>query len=103
MTVADGKARIEFSPATAGGMHLRQALPHSKANPMTDMSGWCIAGQDGIYRHARAKVEGTTVVVWADGVTDPKSVRYAWDDDPAVTLYNGDNLPAAPFVIEAER
>ncbi|MGM9713371.1 MAG: sialate O-acetylesterase [Prevotella sp.] len=102
MSVEGGKARIAFKPETAKGMRLQQAQPHSIACPMTDMSGWSIAGDDGIYHHARAKVEGTAVVVWADSVREPVAVRYAWDDDPAVTLYNSDNLPAAPFSIAAE-
>jgi Beta-L-arabinofuranosidase, GH127 len=30
-------------------------------------------------------------------VSNPKEVRYAWQSNPAATLFNGAGLPAAPF------
>ena len=39
-----------------------------------------IAGSDGVYHSAEAVISGNTVTLTADGVTDPKSVRYAYAD-----------------------
>jgi sialate O-acetylesterase len=36
-------------------------------------------------------------VVSAEGVADPKAVRYGWDNVPDVNLFNKEGLPASPF------
>src|SRR5262249_31649742 len=59
--------------------------------------GFEIAGEDGKFAPADATIDGEKVIVTADEVKAPKSVRYGWDDDPRCTLYNGANLPAVPF------
>lgn len=57
-----------------------------------------IAGADGKYVWAKAKIEGDKVVVWNDAVSNPVSVRYAWADNPdGANLYNKEGLPASPF------
>ncbi|MFG0306645.1 MAG: sialate O-acetylesterase [Phycisphaerales bacterium JB040] len=56
-----------------------------------------IATADGPFVRAEAEIDGDTVWVWADGVEAPAHVRYAWADNPAVNLVNGDGLPAVPF------
>ncbi|MBW8687391.1 sialate O-acetylesterase [Chitinophaga rhizophila] len=59
---------------------------------------FAIAGADGKFIWAQAKIAGNTVVVWADGVNKPMRVRYAWADNPAQpNLYNREGLPASPF------
>ena len=61
------------------------------------LRGFRIAGKDGRYAPAEARIEGKTVVVWRDDVPAPVSVRYAWADHPDANLYSKDGLPAAPF------
>lgn len=57
-----------------------------------------LAGADGTYVDATAKVQGNAVVVHSDQVTVPVSVRYAWDNYPqGANLINSAGLPAAPF------
>ncbi len=60
-----------------------------------------IAGEDHMWHWAEARVEkaaaADTVVVWSPSVAHPVEVRYAWQSNPAATLYNGAGLPAAPF------
>lgn len=97
VTYADGKARISFRPGTAQGLELRPAKPHSIKNPLLVSKGFSIAGADGVFHWAEVSIEGEEVVVWSDAVKEPKAVRYAWDDDPIVTLYNAAGLPAAAF------
>ncbi|MDI1313482.1 sialate O-acetylesterase [Prosthecobacter sp.] len=56
-----------------------------------------VAGADGQWQPADAKIEGETVVVSAKAVAEPKQVRYAWKDNPVATLFNGADIPASPF------
>jgi sialate O-acetylesterase len=59
---------------------------------------FAIAGRDGRYVRARAKIDGDHVIVWSEAIPDPVSVRYAWADNPAdANLYNREGLPASPF------
>ncbi len=62
-----------------------------------------IAGVDGKFVSAEAKIEGQTVVVSSAEVTSPAAVRYAWESYPdGCNLYNADGLPAAPFRTDKE-
>lgn len=59
--------------------------------------GFEIASADGPYVWAQARIEGNTVTVWSDQVSEPATVRYGWSDNPDATLINSVNLPASPF------
>ncbi len=62
------------------------------------LRGFAIAGRDGNYVWAKAKIKGDKVIVWSDKVSKPASVRYAWADNPdKANLYNKEGLPASPF------
>jgi sialate O-acetylesterase len=61
------------------------------------LKGFAIAGADRKFIWADAKIEGNTVVVSSDKITEPVAVRYAWADNPACNLYNKEGLPASPF------
>ncbi len=56
-----------------------------------------IAGEDGMWYWADARLEGNTITVAAGSVPNPKFVRYAWQSNPLATLFNGAGLPAVPF------
>jgi sialate O-acetylesterase len=56
-----------------------------------------IAGADQKWYWADARIKGKTVVVSSPSVPNPKEVRYAWQSNPAATLFNGAGLPAGPF------
>ncbi len=56
-----------------------------------------IAGKDRKWFWADARIEGDTIVVSSPSVPDPTQVRYAWQSNPAATLFNGAGLPAVPF------
>ncbi len=56
-----------------------------------------IAGEDRKWYWADAHIDGKTVVVSSPSVPNPKEVRYAWQSNPAATLFNGAGLPATPF------
>ena len=61
------------------------------------LTGFQIAGADGKYVAATARIEGTTVLVSSPEVTNPWSVRYAWDYNPDGNLINAAGLPASLF------
>jgi sialate O-acetylesterase len=71
--------------------------------PQTDLKGFAVAGEDGKYVWAKARVEGKTVIVSAPGVDKPKTVRYGWADYPVVNLANQEGLPASPFRTDAPK
>jgi len=56
-----------------------------------------IAGEDRQWYWADAHIEGDTVLVSSPSVPNPQEVRYAWQSNPAATLFNGAGLPAGPF------
>jgi sialate O-acetylesterase len=56
-----------------------------------------IAGEDRKWYWADARVEGDTVIVSSPSVPNPKEIRYAWQSNPAATLFNLAGLPAVPF------
>lgn len=61
------------------------------------LKGFVIAGEDGNFVPAEAKIEKNTVIVSSADVKKPVSVRYGWANVPDVNLYNKEGLPASPF------
>lgn len=63
-----------------------------------DPCGLVIAGKDGKFVEAKAKiVHRTSLAVWSDQVPEPVSVRYAWSQRPICRLYSASGLPVGPF------
>jgi sialate O-acetylesterase len=60
-------------------------------------SGFEVAGLDGKFVPAEAKVEGATVVATSSAVAEPRFVRYGWANSPECNLFDGEGLPASPF------
>jgi sialate O-acetylesterase len=61
------------------------------------LRGFEVAGADGAFFPADARIEGDAVLVNSPQVARPVAVRYAWGDDPVGDLQNDAGLPAAPF------
>ena len=84
--------------ATVKGGEFLVTFKHAKGlTAKGDLTGFEIAGADGQWQPADAKIDGETVIVSAKAVTAPKQVRYAWKDNPTATLFNGAGIPASPF------
>ncbi len=90
ITIKDNQAIL--SVAHADGLHARDGEPRRFA----------IAGKDGKFVWAEAKIDGEQIVVWSDEVATPVEVRYGRSTNPEVNVYNGAGLPLVPFVIRAE-
>lgn len=56
-----------------------------------------IAGREGKYFPATAKIAGNEVVVISSQVTNPVSVRYCWHNGSEASLFNKAGLPASLF------
>ncbi len=105
MTIEDTKVRVKFSHAE-GGL-IAQALPARydviskigesaslvRNSPHSEVEGFSICGADRQWVWADAKIERETVLVWANRVTRPVAVRYAWADNPTCNLANGGASP----------
>ncbi|CAN5688778.1 sialate O-acetylesterase [soil metagenome] len=62
------------------------------------VKGFELAGADQKFVPAVATIEGRSVKVKADGVPEPKAIRYLWANSPeAVTVFSDAGLPAVPF------
>ncbi|PTT76916.1 MULTISPECIES: sialate O-acetylesterase [unclassified Chryseobacterium] len=68
--------------------------------PVVELKGFAIKNAGGNWSWAKAKIQGKTIVVWNDSVTDPVAVRYDWADNPDGNLKNKTGLPASPFTTE---
>ncbi|MDA1121172.1 MAG: sialate O-acetylesterase, partial [Bacteroidetes bacterium] len=59
-----------------------------------------IAGENKIYYPAKAKIDGSSVVVQAKEVKNPAFVRFAWDNVAEPNLFNSAGLPTSCFTSE---
>lgn len=62
-----------------------------------ELEGFAIAGEDGKFVWARARIDGETVIASSDAVPEPAAVRYGWAANPKGNLVNAAGLPASPF------
>jgi sialate O-acetylesterase len=69
----------------------------------SDLRGFAIAGADGTFEWADAKIVGDKVVLTSPKVPRPAAVRYAYSSNPEATLYNRDGLPAIPFRTDGKK
>ena len=56
-----------------------------------------LAGAGGQFVSATPEVQQNEIILTAPSVSAPQKVRYAWADNPSVSLVNTAALPAAPF------
>lgn len=88
--------RIEFG-ATSARADFDHAYDGLKTSDGQSPRGFELAGPDGAFHPATARVDGASVVVEASGVKNPAGIRYAFHAAPEVNLVNSADLPAAPF------
>ena len=56
-----------------------------------------LAGSDGKFSGAVARIHGDEVIVSVDAIDDPQVVRFAWHQEAEPNLANQEGLPASPF------
>lgn len=87
MQIEGDKIRISFD-------HVGSGLASRDGQPLT---WFTIAGKDGEFVEAQAKVDGHDVVVWSDELKNPTAVRFGWHQEAEPNLMNKEGLPASPF------
>ncbi len=88
-----------FRQATPEGATIRAWFDHAKGLTAKggEVTGIEIAGPDGKFSAAAAKIDGDTIVASSPEVSQPVYVRYGWANSPQCNLFNGEGLPASPF------
>lgn len=99
-----GESGLEYSgpmfrQVTTEGHQIRAWFDHAeglmaKGGEVTSVE---VAGRDGRFYPAEAKVDGETIIANSPQVAAPIAVRYGWSNSPQCNLFNGDGLPASPF------
>lgn len=87
MKVEGDKIRINFA-------HTGTGLTSRDGKDLTD---FMISGPNGEFVSAKAIIDGHTVIVSAENVTEPKNVRFGWHETVNPNLSNKEGLPASPF------
>jgi sialate O-acetylesterase len=87
MKIAGHQAVLKFDHADGG-------LVSKDGQPLT---WFTIAGADGKFIPAEAKIAGDTVEVSAAGIEQPVAVRFAWAETAQPNFCNRAGLPAEPF------
>lgn len=87
MAVEGSKVRLQFA-YVGGGLKSRDGKP---------LSEFEIAGADDKFVPAKAVIDGSSVVVEAEGVDKPTQVRFGWHATTNPNLMNVEGLPASPF------
>jgi len=59
--------------------------------------GFELAGPDGVWQPADARIADGTVHLSTPAISAPTRARYAWGDNPIATLRDARDLPALPF------
>ena len=88
MKIENQQIRIRFSNV-GSGLTIRDKYGFGR--------GFEIAGNDGKYHWAQARLDGQDVIVSSSLVEHPTAVRYAWSNTPDGNLYNREDLPAVSF------
>ncbi len=89
MKVEGNTVRLSFNE-TGSGLMAKDKYGYVK--------GFEVAGADKKFKCAKAWIDGNDIVVSAEGISSPASVRYAWADNPEdANLYNKEGFPASPF------
>ncbi len=89
-----------FRQATPDGDELRLWFSHVAGGLQAHggaLKGFELAGADGKFVEAMARIEGESVVLSHEAIPYPTKARYAWAADPQANLQNAIGLPAAPF------
>ncbi|MDD2965818.1 MAG: T9SS type A sorting domain-containing protein, partial [Bacteroidales bacterium] len=63
----------------------------------TVLNEFKIAGSDNIYKNATAIISENDILVSEVTITEPLSVKFAWDEDAKPNLFNGSQSPASRF------
>ncbi|HEY0355152.1 MAG TPA: sialate O-acetylesterase, partial [Flavisolibacter sp.] len=84
--------RIEKNRAVISFEHTSGLVQKGK-----QVTGFMIAGIDGVFHPANAKIIGKTILVWNEKIKEPVAVRYAFSNTAIGNVFDQEGLPLAPF------
>jgi sialate O-acetylesterase len=89
MEIQASAITVTFDHVSSGGLY---------AFDVEEVQGFAIAGADGNFKWAEARIHGKNqVVVSHPEIAEPVAVRYAWADNPLINLFDRNSLPVTPF------
>jgi len=91
MKISGDKVVLKFE-------HAKNGLISKDGQPLT---WFTMAGADGKFVPANAKIVGDIVEVSVTGIDKPAAVRFAWDETAQPNFCNAAGLPAEPFRTDA--
>ncbi len=94
-TIDSRYPEVESVEIKGGKMVLRLNVSVEVAEGAT--SGFRIAGEDGEFVDAQAKIKGNVILLSASGVKRPRYVRYLFDDASTCAIKGENGLPMVPF------
>lgn len=97
--------RITFTEDAKNGLmvakkavSLPEAFEPPTPTPDAKLQWLAIQAKDGQWHWADGRIDGSELVVTAEGVAEPQAVRYAYTTQPlGHLLYNKDGMPVGPF------
>ncbi len=88
---------LESAVKRGGEAVLTFAVDKGTLTANSELTGFKLAGADGAFHPAMGKLAGNTVIVTSEAVPDPAKIRYAWANNPTLSLYDSNGLPCPPF------
>jgi sialate O-acetylesterase len=95
---SDGEATIITFTKVGSGLTTGTPLLEDASHQSGDVLGFIVTDSQGKYQRASAQIVAPNQIrVNHPGITNPKSIRYGWENFPNVNLYGEDDMPAFPF------
>ena len=99
-----GKTGIAFKSPVYNSMKVEKnkiRIMFDNANGLVSKGGepteFLIAGEDGKFVPAKAKIDGNTVMVSSKEIKSPVAVRFGWPNSSVPNLFSKDGLPVSCF------
>ncbi len=90
------KCAVENDKVTVEFDHAKNGLVATGSEAM-----WFeLAGDDGVFYPAKARLEDNKAIVSSNCVPQPLSIRYAWKAGCVTNVFNIEGLPAIPFLVD---
>jgi sialate O-acetylesterase len=95
----------EFVSATLEGDKVRIRLKYAEGLRVRDgaVRGFVLQDESGRWDWAEGKVDGNDLLVWSAHAPKPQALRYAWAENPIISMENGAGLPLRPFQIDLKK
>ena len=95
----------EFASYQLEGDKVRVHLKYADGLRVRDgaIRGFALQDESGRWGWAEGKVDGTDLLLWSAQAPRPQTLRYAWAENPIISIENGAGLPLRPFRIALKK